>query len=133
MENVSFQINPIVTANDVSDLRASVGWARFGADEEDVLHGYWATVGGFDEDGTLIAWCALLSDGRQHGVLLDVIVHPRWQKQGVGRVLVARAVEHLRTHGIYIIHVDFLPERAAFYAHCGFRIGLGGIYEVTRQ
>lgn len=133
MEKVSFRINPVVTADVVSDLRASVGWARFDADEEDVLHGYWATVGGFDADGTLVAWCALLSDGRVHGVLLDVIVHPQWQGQGVGRALVARAVEHLRAHGIRIIHVDFLPERAAFYAHCGFRIGLGGIYEVTQK
>lgn len=131
MENVSFKINPVVIANAVSDLRASVGWPRFDADEEDVLHEYWATVGGFAEDGTLVAWCALLSDGRAHGVLLDVIVHPQWQKQGVGRALVARAIEHLRAHGIRIIHVDFLPEHATFYEHCGFRIGLGGIYEVT--
>ncbi|MGI9059715.1 MAG: MerR family transcriptional regulator [Ktedonobacteraceae bacterium] len=27
------------------------------------------------------------------------------------------------------IHVDFLSERAKFYERCGFRIGLGGIYE----
>ncbi len=43
--------------------------------------------------------------------------------------LVAQAVAYLQAHGIRIIHVDFLPERAAFYEHCGFRVGLGGIYE----
>ncbi len=98
-------------------------------EHSDELKGYWATLGGFDENGTLIAWCALLSDGKYHGILLDVLVHPRWQKQGVGRALVAQAVAYLQAHGIRTIHVDFLPERAAFYERCGFRIGLGGIYE----
>jgi len=93
-----------------------------------VLAGYWATIGGLDPSGELIAWCAILSDGVRHAVLLDVIVHPRHQGRGVGRALVARAVAHIRTHGITIIHVDFLPERAAFYERCGFRLGLGGIY-----
>ena len=88
------------------------------------------TVGGFDEQGTLIAWCALLSDGQQHGVLLDVMVHPQRQKQGIGRALVAEAIGQFRAQGIGIIHVDFLPERAAFYERCGFRIGLGGIYQL---
>jgi GNAT superfamily N-acetyltransferase len=130
MSHISFTRNPVVTTRAVSELRASVGWEPFERDEQDRWDGYWATVGGFDEQGTLIAWCALLSDGHQHGVLLDVMVHPQRQKQGVGRALVAEAIGHFRAQGIRIIHVDFLPERAAFYERCGFRIGLGGIYQL---
>lgn len=129
MQNVSFVINPKVAPVAVSDLRAAVGWDRLATDAADELTGYWATIGGFDEQGTLIAWCALLSDGKYHGILLDVMVHPHWQKQGIGRKLVAQAVAHLHQHKIQIIHVDFLSERAAFYEQCGFNIGLGGIYK----
>lgn len=126
---ISFLPNPVVSTRCVSDLREAVGWQRLETEHSDELKGYWATLGGFDEKGTLIAWCALLSDGKYHGILLDVLVHPLWQKQGVGRALVAQAVAYLQARGIRTIHVDFLPERAAFYERCGFRIGLGGIYE----
>ena len=77
MNTMSFTLNPVVTTRAVSELRASVGWEPFERDEQHQWDGYWATVGGFDEQGTLIAWCALLSDGQQHGVLLDVMVHPQ--------------------------------------------------------
>lgn len=130
MDDITFTINPSVSARAVNDLRASVGWL---GDEEDypkAFQGYWGTVGGLDAKGTLIAWCAILSDGVRHAVLLDVIVHPTRQKQGVGSALVAKALEHIRSQGITIIHVDFLPEHAAFYERCGFHIGLGGICEV---
>jgi GNAT superfamily N-acetyltransferase len=130
MNTISFTLNPAVTTRAVSELRASVGWEPFEREEQHRWDGYWATVGGFDEQGTLIAWCALLSDGQQHGVLLDVMVHPQRQKQGIGRALVAEAIDHFRAQRIRIIHVDFLPERAAFYERCGFRIGLGGIYQL---
>jgi GNAT superfamily N-acetyltransferase len=126
---VTFVVNPAVEARAIVALRQAVGWDGLAGDYPAALAGYWATVGGFDATDTLVAWCAILSDGVRHAVLLDVIVHPDWQDRGVGRALVGRAVEHIRAQGITIIHVDFLPDVAAFYERCGFRIGLGGIYE----
>jgi GNAT superfamily N-acetyltransferase len=67
--------------------------------------------------------------GGRHAVLIDVIVHPNWQRQGIGQALVAAAVKHIRKHSISIIHVDFEPELTKFYERCGFHTGLGGIYE----
>lgn len=130
MPDVSFVIAPPVTAQAVNDLRAAVGWSGDEDDYPKAFAGYWATVAGFDAQDTLIAWCAILSDGVRHAVLLDVIVHPTWQRGGVGRALVARAVEYILAHDITIIHVDFLPEHAAFYERCGFEIGSGGIYNL---
>jgi GNAT superfamily N-acetyltransferase len=128
-EDITFKLNPTVEAHAISDLRASVGWDRQDEDFPAALRGYWATVSGFDSMGTLVAWCAVLSDGVRHAVLLDVIVHPAYQRQGVGRKLVATAIEHIQTQAISIIHVDFLPEYTSFYEKCGFSIGLGGIIE----
>jgi GNAT superfamily N-acetyltransferase len=126
---ITFFINAPTAPEAICDLREAVGWDR---DEEAypaAFKGYWATVSSFDAAGNLQAWCAILSDGIRHAVLLDVIVHPAHQRQGVGRALVTRAIEHIKAHGINIIHVDFLPEHAQFYKQCGFDIGLGGIYE----
>lgn len=129
MQNCQFIINPNVVPRAIGDLRESVGWDRLDEDYSALLKGYWATVGGFDSSGNLIAWCAIVSDGVRHAVLLDVIVHPFFQNQGIGRELVAQTITYIRSHGISIIHVDFLPEKANFYERCGFRIGLGGIFE----
>jgi GNAT superfamily N-acetyltransferase len=128
-EQISFVSNPDVSAQAVTDLREAVGWGRLDEDYPAALAGYWATVGGFDATGELMAWCAVISDRVRHAVLLDVIVHPRWQRQGVGRALVQHAVAHILAHGITSIHVDFMPQHAAFYEQCGFRVGLGGIYD----
>jgi GNAT superfamily N-acetyltransferase len=129
MHTPDFHVNPAVSAGAIIALRAAVGWQGLEQDYPAALQGYWASIGGFDSAGDLIAWCAILGDGVRHAVLLDVIVHPAWQRQGIGRALVRRAVEHCLAHGVTIIHVDFLPERAAFYERCGFRIGMGGIYQ----
>ncbi len=129
LQSITFVVNPDLAARAVPDLREAVGWGRLDADYPAALAGYWATVGGFDAAGELVAWCAVIADGVRHAALLDVIVHPRVQRQGVGSALVRRAIAHIRSRGIAIIHVDFVPEHSAFYERCGFRVGLGGIYE----
>jgi GNAT superfamily N-acetyltransferase len=130
MLNISFRINPSISAQAICDLRAAVGWERQVEDYPAALRGYWATVGGFDTANALVAWCAILSDGVRHAVLLDVIVHPTHQMQGIGKALVAKAIAHILAQHITIIHVDFEPATTAFYERCGFRVGLGGIYKI---
>lgn len=130
LRDITFTVNPPLTdTRAIADLRAAAGWDRMDEDYPAALSGYWATVGGFDAAGQLVAWCAILSDAVRHAVLIDVIVHPSMQRQGVGQALVARAIEHIRAHHITIIHVDFLPEHTTFYERCGFQTGLGGIIE----
>ena len=129
MTYVTFIPNAPVTTRAITNLREAVGWERHDEDYQAALKGYWATMSGFDAPGTLVSWCAILSDGVRHAVLIDVIVHPNWQRQGIGKELVAAAIQHIRAHSISIIHVDFEPELTTFYERCGFRTGLGGIYE----
>jgi predicted N-acetyltransferase YhbS len=62
-------------------------------------------------------------------MLIDVIVHPAWQRQGVGMALVKEAIAFIQEHGITIIHVDFVPEHQTFYERCGFQASLAGIIE----
>jgi ribosomal protein S18 acetylase RimI-like enzyme len=126
---ITFLVDPAIESHAIVRLRAAVGWEGLEADYPAALAGYWATIGGFDGAGSLVAWCAVLSDGVRHAVLIDVIVHPRWQGRGIGWALVTRAIEHITSRGITIVHVDFTPENAAFYQRCGFTIGLGGIYQ----
>jgi N-acetylglutamate synthase-like GNAT family acetyltransferase len=127
MNDITYIVNPEVVARDLCDLREAVGWDRSDEDYPAAFTGYWASIGCFNADGKLIGWCAVVSDDVRHAVLLDVIVHPSWQRQRIGRTIVQKAIEHARSQGISIIHVDFLPEKARFYERCGFKVGLGGI------
>jgi GNAT superfamily N-acetyltransferase len=129
LKTIRFITNAPVTPQVITNLREAVGWERHDEDYPAALEGYGAPISGFDASGAFIAWCAILSDGVRHAVLIDVIVHPDWQRQGIGQALVAAAVSHIRAQGISIIHVDFEPEHRSFYERCGFRTGLGGIYE----
>lgn len=129
MSVITFVPNAPVTPRAITDLRDAVGWERHDEDYPAALKGYWATISGLDSKGALVAWCAILSDGVRHATLIDVIIHPYWQRQGVGQKLVAAAIQHIRAYKISIIYVDFEPELTTFYERCGFRIGLGGIYE----
>lgn len=124
---ITFQHNAAVTPTSICDLREAVGWDRLDDDYPAALQGYWGTVSGFDNTGKLVAWCAILSDGMRHAVLIDVIVHPTWQRQGIGLALVTEAIKYIKAHGISIIHVDFVPDHQSFYERCGFSTGLGGI------
>jgi ribosomal protein S18 acetylase RimI-like enzyme len=130
MSDVTFAISQFPTPAELGDLRASVGWGRQDSDYPRAFQGYWATVSGRADDGLLVAWCAILSDGVYHAVLLDVIVHPAYQGYGHGLMLVQTAIAHCQAAGIGIIHVDYLPEKQGFYERCGFETGLGGILEL---
>ncbi|HEV2472992.1 MAG TPA: GNAT family N-acetyltransferase, partial [Chthonomonadales bacterium] len=112
---ITFKRNAASPPQSICDLRESVGWDRSEEDYPAAFSGYWGTVSGFDSTGKLVAWCAILSDGVRHAVLIDVIVRQAWQRQGIGLALVKEAIAFIQEQGITIIHVDFLPEHQAFY------------------
>jgi GNAT superfamily N-acetyltransferase len=120
-------------AHEIGDLRESVGWSRNAGDYPAAYEAFAWTQSARDERGTLVGFCAVLSDRVRHAVLIDVMVHPGVQRRGLGRALVARAVERARERGIELVHVDFTPENEAFYRRCGFRVGLGAILDTQAE
>jgi len=74
-----------------------------------------------------VAW-----DGDAHFFLLDTTVHPKWQRQGIGRRLVEEAIEACRGHGEWL-HVDADKElMAGFYQRCGFEPTAAGLISLKR-
>jgi GNAT superfamily N-acetyltransferase len=124
-----FSLNTSPSPRELADLRESVGWERNESDYPAAFAGYFTTVAAYIET-ELVGWCAVVSDGVRHAFLIDVLVRPNWQRHGVGRDLVARAVEACRNKGISIVHVDYEPQNEAFYQACGFRPSMAGILEL---
>jgi GNAT superfamily N-acetyltransferase len=88
-------------------------------------------VGAFDE-GLMVGFANVAWDGRVHAFLLDVVVEPRRQGEGIGAAVVDEAARLAGAAGCEWLHVDFVPEHAAFYLdRCGFTRTDAGVLKLT--
>lgn len=77
-------------------------------------------VGAFAEED-LVGFLNVCWDGGEHAFVLDVMVHPRHQRRGIGRMLVRHAALEAAGAGCTWLHVDYEPHLQAFYSDaCGF-------------
>ncbi|SDS13753.1 Acetyltransferase (GNAT) family protein [Paenibacillaceae bacterium GAS479] len=121
-------INPKLLEIEVPNLRESAGWERRDGDYPVLFErcNFWA--GARDADGKLIAFGYITGMGLQHGYLEDVIVHPDYQKQGIGRKLIATLLEEAERQGLEIVTLTFAAKHLDFYQKCGFTHCSGGIW-----
>jgi ribosomal protein S18 acetylase RimI-like enzyme len=98
--------------------------------ERALAHSFtWVTASSGDE---LVGFTNVAWDGDVHFFLLDTTVHPNWQRRGVGRRLVAEAIEACRGRGEWL-HVDADEKlMTGFYRRCGFRPTPAGLVDLTR-
>ncbi|MCC8246454.1 GNAT family N-acetyltransferase [Saccharothrix luteola] len=90
--------------------RHSLGWVT--ARRDDALVGF-----------VNVAW-----DGAAHAFVLDTLVTATARRRGVGRQLVATAVDGARAAGCEWLHVDFDDHLEPFYFDsCGFRPTKAGL------
>lgn len=65
--------------------------------------------------GKLVGFVNVAWDGAQHAFLLDTMVDPGAQRQGVGTDLVRIAAAEARSAGCRWLHVDFEKHLGGFY------------------
>lgn len=81
----------------------------------------------YDND-ELIGFVNVVWDGATHAFILDTLVAKRVRRRGVGKHLVAMAVEEARSAGCEWLHVDFEDHLREFYFDaCGFNPTNGGL------
>jgi len=79
-----------------------------------------------EEEGQIIATMTcliepkLLRGGSNVLHVEDVIVHPDFQKRGIGRRMMGKAKKVAEAHDCYKIILDCTPENKPFYEACGF-------------
>ena len=89
-------------------------------------------VGAFDQD-SLIGFVHACWDGGLHAFLLDTVVDPRYQRQGVGQELVPSLVQQVRAAGCRWLHVDYEPHLSSFYREaCGFKATNAGLLRLPQ-
>jgi GNAT superfamily N-acetyltransferase len=88
----------------------------------------WVTA----RDGeALVGFVNVPWDGEVHAWLQDVMVAVGSRHGGVGRRLVAAALDGARASGCEWLHVDFTDDLAAFYLDaCGFQPARAGLMQL---
>lgn len=124
----SVERDQAVASADINDLRAAVGWDHDNGSYDEILERTYThyTV---RAEGKLVGFVNILSDGIGDAFLVDLMVHPDLQGQGIGRAIVAQAVEDLTADGVQCIQVTFNPEMEGFYSKLGFHIFKAGIID----
>jgi GNAT superfamily N-acetyltransferase len=78
-------------------------------------------VCGWEDGGRLVGFVNVAWDGGVHAFVLDTVVHPSHQRQGLGAAMVQLATEQARAAGCEWLHVDFDDHLRPFYLEaCGF-------------
>jgi GNAT superfamily N-acetyltransferase len=116
-----------VEPGEIEDLRSAVKWDKFGKYDHSLNNSY--THFTTRVDGQLVAFINVVSDGIGAAFLLDLIVHPDYQRQGVGKAIVRATIDQLTLDGIQCIQATFSPELEDFYRKCGFHIIKAGIID----
>lgn len=105
----------------VIDLWLSVSWGKSDDynknDTEDALKNTSALIKAENSKGELIGIARILSDNKYHTVLAEIIVHPNFQKKGIGTAIIKKLMDEYSHTTIYL---DALPDNEQFFAKQGF-------------
>jgi GNAT superfamily N-acetyltransferase len=118
-----------VAPAEIEALRIAVGWDKGSGNYDKILQRHFTYYTVRASDGHLIGYMSILSDGLADAFLLDLMVHPDFQGQGVGRRIVQRAIRDMKDAGIQCVQVTFDEKLRDFYRKCGFFIFGGGVVD----
>ena len=127
---IAYRVNPNLSNAALNELFASAWDGHSPTDFGPQLERSLCYVCAF-ADSRLVGFVKVISDAGVHAFLLDTSVHADFQRQGIGRELVMRAIKEARARGHHWLHVDFEPHLESFYASCGFKPTLAGLVRLT--
>ncbi len=83
-----------------------------------------------NDHNTLIAFGYITGPGIEHGYMEDIMVHPAYQKQGIGKALVQALLQEAKNRKIAMVTVTYQEKHSLFYQDSGFTPCPGGIWRL---
>lgn len=111
-----------LTAQEVADLRANCGWDHDINEWETCLEQNLLNVSARNDDGEVVG-VGFLSGNQRHAEIVDLVVHPDYRKQGIGRKIFRILTTHALDSGIKYLGLTYSTESPwlkDFYASEGF-------------
>ena len=114
-------VGQVPAARDVIALYGAVGWGKADAYNEGeiqaALTNTMCIIHATDRDGALIGLARLFGDGVLQTSLAEIVVHPNWQRRGVGRAMLSKACELCAATAIFL---ETFRGNESFFDHCDF-------------
>jgi len=128
----------IPTVKEYLELVEAVGWGKFTnpAFAEKILDApMFAVVAALPGTNQAIGCALVLGDGAGFYYVKDLMVHPRWQKKGIGAMLMKELTHWMDKNAPEIAHTYlFTGENLApFYKQFDFRPAFGMVREIHRD
>lgn len=115
----------------LEQLCDTVGWVRRPLNKVKIaINNSLLTISLFynnKQDDELIAFARATSDNAFNATIWDVVVHPKFQKKGLGRLLIDEIIKNLRINDINTITLFADPQVINFYKKIGFVVDPEGI------
>jgi ribosomal protein S18 acetylase RimI-like enzyme len=133
LKNIQVSHDKAISAKDVQDLCASVGWSR----REPVLISRamvnsLAVVSAW-EDGVLVGFARATGDQVFNATVWDVAVRPSHQRRGIGRLVMVELLKELDTYEIPLVTLYADPGTDSFYRRFGFSTDPSGVRGMFRE
>lgn len=114
-----YEYNQAMSAKALSDLRESIGWNRMESEYNSPLMTSYYHIAVYDKD-KLVGYIDCVSNGVIDAYIQDLMIHPDYQRQGIGTDLMNKMIGYLKEKHIYMISVVFEERLKAFYKKFGF-------------
>ena len=108
---------------EILGLYASVGWTAYTDDPAALRNGFansLLTLAAYEE-AALAGLIRVVGDGHTIVFVQDILVHPQFQRRGIGSVLLQAVLNRYAGVRPIELFTDDTPETAAFYRSMGFR------------
>ena len=116
--------NKNINLNELEKLCDTVGWVKRPLKKvKTALEHSFIVISLFHRNKTtveLIAFARATSDKTFNATIWDVVVHPNYQKKGLGKLLINEILIYLRRYDINTITLFADPQVTNFYKHLGF-------------
>nr|YP_009019519.1 hypothetical protein [Gracilaria salicornia]AHH24487.1 hypothetical protein [Gracilaria salicornia]UAD87537.1 hypothetical protein [Gracilaria salicornia] len=122
--DVYLSLNNHINLYELEKLCDSVGWVRRPLKKvKTAIDNSFLTVSLFYEHNKrkfLIGFARATSDTSFNATIWDVVIHPEFQGQGLGKILMDQIIKQLRYEDISTITLFADPQVVSFYKHLGF-------------
>nr|YP_010198918.1 hypothetical protein LK147_pgp173 [Hydropuntia urvillei]UAD88367.1 hypothetical protein [Hydropuntia urvillei] len=129
--SIYLSLNNDINLYELEKLCDSVGWVRRPLKKVKIaIDNSFLTASLFYKSNKkkfLIGFARATSDNSFNATIWDVVIHPKFQGQGLGKILMCQIIKKLRYEDISTITLFADPQVVTFYKHLGFIMDPDGV------